>query len=387
MSDPTDSGSSGDENLPDIMSLMNINSSTTESANSIRSPILESEIEIVFPIANESQSEQSSNDDDSQNVSSFSESSISSSPNDGTIERDHQRNQTLNFNRIPAINIFNSSQTVIRIADMIEDFRRNGIQIFAFKQLNAERTLIQTTNMKDFERVKNYLNRNHVEYFTYTAKLAKMKSFVLLGLRKGTSLADLKSDLMRKRTATLRIMNIAEYKDYPVRRKTKHMQPFIVQITAKSSRKELLNLNHVLGRNVSWEPFKRRKLLQCHRCQRIGHVSYNCHMDHRCYKCGKSHFNAPCLYGAGVETSVAFCALCGLMGHTSLFRGCAKFQNSELLQYVNSSAPVRAIRMDVRRLKRQKKRRKRKEEESHRGKLNLQDLAQFWRYLQSESIQ
>lgn len=281
-------------------------------------------------------------------------------------ERQRERYEALPFNEMPVINLLNSSRNFVRTDHMIADIKRLGIQDFAFNQLNARRTFIETTNSVDFEAIKNYLDGAKVQYFTYTPKKDKFKSFVMLGLAAGTHLADVEQDLLQGQTNKLRIMNIVEYKDYPKRKTMKQVQPFIVQIDMKSSQKELFNVRHVLGRTVTWELFNRQKVLQCHRCQRIGHISANCRMDFRCVKCGQTHGNGPCFLEDRCAPKFLYCALCCQVGHTSTYRGCPRFRVVERLQTVNKMLHMRSVRLDARRRKREEKRRKEQEEANDR---------------------
>lgn len=271
-------------------------------------------------------------------------------------ESERTRYEQLPFNKMPIINIVSSSYKTLRTDKIIKDLQLHGIHDFAFNQLNAKRTFIETADDWTYRQIMKYLDSVQIPYFTYTPKKERFKSFVMHGLLKGTHHDKLVKDLQQYETNSLRIVRVIEYKDYPVRKHTRKLQPYIVQIDVKSSRRELFAIRNILNCCVYWEAFIRQKVLQCHRCQRLGHTTVNCRLPYRCVKCGQSHFKKPCTLGDNIPQESLFCALCGQVGHPASYRGCPKFVQAENLRHYGQIEKTRAERLEMRRIKRKAKR-------------------------------
>lgn len=336
---PTPSSSPSPDSIPDILSL-SISSSEPEPPSTNRQISSEEfEIDLFFSFSLHSSSVFTDESNDLISLFDF----------DLEINEDNSQQQK----RLPALNVLH-----LPTDTFIQDLINNCTFNFRYTPLREDRTIIETFNQKDFSRVKSYLDRKNLQYFSYALKKEKCKSYVVCGLPIGTNVIDLKSDVLSKQTPTLRIRNVVEFTDYKVRKKSKRMQPFIVQIDRTSSRKELYSIKNILGFNVTWKLFERQSVVQCHRCQRLGHVSFNCRMNYRCVKCGISHHTVPCLFGGGVKTPAVFCVLCGLTGHTSSYRGCPTFLRFKQFQLKSKKMLVqgKVDRLNERRLKRQEKR-------------------------------
>ncbi|KAG5871628.1 hypothetical protein JTB14_037748 [Gonioctena quinquepunctata] len=54
-------------------------------------------------------------------------------------------------------------------------------------------------------------------------------------------------------------------------------------------------INVILNQKITWELRKTdRPIVQCHRCQRWGHVTTNCFAQVRCPKCAQGHWTKDC---------------------------------------------------------------------------------------------
>ncbi|KAK0081006.1 hypothetical protein PV326_007898 [Microctonus aethiopoides] len=69
---------------------------------------------------------------------------------------------------------------------------------------------------------------------------------------------------------------------------------FLVQVTNNSSMKDLITIKYVAYQKARWERPRKKIVLQCKKCQRLGHVSYNCNFQQRCVKCAETHEKDKC---------------------------------------------------------------------------------------------
>lgn len=75
---------------------------------------------------------------------------------------------------------------------------------------------------------------------------------------------------------------------------------------------------------VYWEKLK-RDIMQCKKCQRIGHAAVNCNMQYRCVKCNIEHKSGDCKNN-GKKSEDLFCINYNALGHPASYRGCPKIK-------------------------------------------------------------
>lgn len=99
----------------------------------------------------------------------------------------------------------------------------------------------------------------------------------------------------------------------------------------------------ILNCRVTVRRDKKKRVTQCHNCQRFGHVSSNCGMPFRCVKCGGNHGPAKCTIPSkeeevrmvpstdpatgAVKRTVSYtlkCANCDANGHVASSKDCPK---------------------------------------------------------------
>ena len=65
---------------------------------------------------------------------------------------------------------------------------------------------------------------------------------------------------------------------------------FFVDLEQNPINPEIFKLQKLVCTNIRVEePYKRKEIPQCHRCQEVGHTKAYCHHEPRCVKCGKGH--------------------------------------------------------------------------------------------------
>ncbi|EFA12014.2 hypothetical protein TcasGA2_TC005295 [Tribolium castaneum] len=83
--------------------------------------------------------------------------------------------------------------------------------------------------------------------------------------------------------------------------------------------KSIYNVKKIIGLDVVIEPLKPKgENVQCHRCQRYGHVQKYCNAQFKCMKCAEEHSTHEC---PKERTSTPKCAKCG-GEHISIWRNC-----------------------------------------------------------------
>lgn len=94
---------------------------------------------------------------------------------------------------------------------------------------------------------------------------------------------------------------------------------FFVNLERNANNKAVKDIKSIFHQQVVIEdPRKSKTIVQCQRCQQLGHTKNNCMRPYRCVKCGEGHKSADCKKD---RNTPAKCALC-LCDHPANYKGC-----------------------------------------------------------------
>lgn len=119
----------------------------------------------------------------------------------------------------------------------------------------------------------------------------------------------------------------------------------MVQLSPDSNPAILKTIKFVAHQVITWEKLNRKEIIQCRRCQRLGHVAFNCNLPYRCVKCNIKHSPGECA-NTEVNRDKIFCVNCGEFGHPASYRGCVKIkeiQNSIYRRQLNKTAEKKGV--------------------------------------------
>lgn len=223
-------------------------------------------------------------------------------------------NQTNIKDKMPPIVVYNLNQKIFR--NTLKDF--NSLDYRVTHGANANRNIIKTNDAETYNNIRTVLNRNNSKYFTFTDK--NDRGFNLL--IKYVPCDFDKEDILQE----FNELNLSEYVDkiVPLQENNKErLNYYILKLKPGSSIKTFENVKRLFNASVVIEKFNRTDLVQCFRCQRPGHVSFNCSMIPRCVKCSLSHPKGECLIVTNNNNrNELLCALCKTKGHPANYRGC-----------------------------------------------------------------
>lgn len=225
--------------------------------------------------------------------------------------------------RLPPINIY--GKTAKNITELLAEL---SVTVFDVKKSGDKKHVLSVKSLADFDKVRERLNCDNAEHFTYTPAQNKNKTFILRGLDGNEECADVLLQLQQ-----LKIDNVEFVKCVKLKNGQRPNSLFVVQATAASVEANIVKttkLEHVI---VRWERLKRQDILQCHRCQRLGHTASNCGMRFRCVKCNEQHEPGQCKLPRATRhpADQVFCVACNAFGHPASYRGCpqiVQFQQS-----------------------------------------------------------
>lgn len=183
---------------------------------------------------------------------------------------------------------------------------------------------ILTKDKETYDTFIAILKSKEIEYYSYTPKNEKPKTLVLKYLKGNFTDEEVKSELKSRTWENVEILKVNKTSFT----KDKKSPVFLVQISNKSSIKELTKVDVILYQKVKWEPLRKNEVFQCTKCQRLGHASTNCALVFRCVKCGESHEPKQCKINKDSDRNLLKCANCGQSGHPANYRGCPYFKNA-----------------------------------------------------------
>jgi len=173
--------------------------------------------------------------------------------------------------------------------------------------------VVRAANIADYTRITEYLKIQKIQFFTFNASPTKPRKALIKHLPSDTDKDEILSDLAKMGIPAIRVSNF-------IGRDRKPSTMFIVCVDRDNIEK-LFNVKRILDFAVKIENLKPLKnVIQCHRCQRLGHASLHCQMQPRCVKCGKNHISTECPLKKSPETKCT-CVNCGLE-HPASYKGC-----------------------------------------------------------------
>ncbi|EZA56411.1 Nucleic-acid-binding protein from mobile element jockey [Ooceraea biroi] len=182
--------------------------------------------------------------------------------------------------------------------------------------------------LSDFRKAKEILNLVCACYYTYTPKKEKVITVLLKGIHHSYEpddiLANLQSYVQLNNIDNLRFLKVARFKTKRSVSENRHLSIYIVQLDATSQLRNLQKLDRLYHHVITWERLKSTEIIQCKRCQRLGHVASNCKMQFRCVKCDIKHDPGKCslVTDGSIDKTKLFCANCKGYGHPASYRGC-----------------------------------------------------------------
>lgn len=179
----------------------------------------------------------------------------------------------------PVIKIYNSNSKVL-ISNIKE---RLGHNLFSLHIVNKNLINLKLNTNGDHEVIRKFLEERGVSHFTFTPRELKPVSVIIKGLSDTFDKEDLEG-YINENMPELGLRNVVKLRG----------DRWVVQLDKSADIKAFRRLRYLLNCRVRVETHKRKGLVQCHNCQRFGHVSTNCRMPYRCVKCGQSHGAGKC---------------------------------------------------------------------------------------------
>lgn len=221
--------------------------------------------------------------------------------------------------KIPPINLID-----METKELIK-FVKNGLKIndFRIKEFRNKKSLFMN-NLKDYARVKTYLEKSTAKFFTFTPKSEKTKTYLLKGLSGDTQIEDILHELNKYQEDDLKFIKVSQFTTKKSKEKGYLLPMFLVQISSNSSINKLKQIKTLLYHCIRWEQLKHPEIPQCRNCQGFFHSASNCYLPPKCVKCDKQHERGKCSIDkvSADERDKLYCVLCKKHGHPASYKGC-----------------------------------------------------------------
>lgn len=184
--------------------------------------------------------------------------------------------------------------------------------------------MLQMFSETDYYRTKKLLELANTCFYTYTPKKDKLVSILLKGLHYSYNPQDILKELQTFDTEGLKFIKVTHFTTKKSVSENIPLSIFLVQLDTNCQFQKLQKVNRLCHHVISWEKLKRKDIIQCKRCQRLGHVASNCNMRYKCVKCNDQHDPGNCKFSttSTVSKDKIYCVNCKNFGHPASYRGC-----------------------------------------------------------------
>lgn len=209
----------------------------------------------------------------------------------------------------------------VNIKRLVDQLNSKSPKIdFKIKNVSKEKSKIYFSDVTVHASMMALLKANSVTSHSFTPDEFKQMSFVLRGLCYGLEPAEIKDAL--ESIVPEVVARVTKFTTPFSKKNNIDTGLFLVTLRPGKGLKDVSHIRYLLSQSVIWEkPKKRDQEIQCHRCQRWGHVSKNCNAEFKCVKCDQKHNPGECARQQ-TDKSEPYCANCKIYGHTANWKGC-----------------------------------------------------------------
>lgn len=189
---------------------------------------------------------------------------------------------------------------------------------FAYKITSENNVIISTKTVEIYKKLIDHIRLKGLIGHTFTRKDERCQKFVIKNLHHTTP----KEAIVDAIEATGNKVK-GEIVNARKRDSKKPYNIFFVNVEPNEKNSLVKTIEYIYHQKVKIEdPRRSNTMVQCTRCQQIGHTKNNCMRPFRCVKCAEPHNTIDCTKD---KNTPAKCALC-LGSHPASYRGCQVYQ-------------------------------------------------------------
>lgn len=202
---------------------------------------------------------------------------------------------------------------------------------FSLRNINKNCTHVITSSSDDHRKIRDLLKTEKQKFFYYTPKDEKPINLLIRGLDNTYEESDIESALLDLSINT-ELIKVVRFSTSNSRKNDVKLNLWLVKVKPTSDVTGLMRLRFLLNQSIAVEKPRTKEIIQCRRCQRFGHVAFNCVLDYRCVKCNENHEPGQCsnkiesntITNENGEyetliTSKVFCVNCQSFGHSASY--------------------------------------------------------------------
>lgn len=185
---------------------------------------------------------------------------------------------------------------------------------YALKILKNNQIKIQPTLTTKYHPIMEALKQKETQGYTYQCKIDKKFKVVLRNMHPTIDTNELKAEIEAHDHKVIKITNILEA------RTKKPLPLFFIELQQKENNKDIYKIKSLSNTIITFEqPYKKRDIAQCTRCQAYGHTKNYCFRGPRCVKCAEKHLTTDC--PRQQKFNEVKCYNCG-GNHPASYKGC-----------------------------------------------------------------
>jgi hypothetical protein len=175
---------------------------------------------------------------------------------------------------------------------------------------------ILPTDPDSYRKLIKVLKVLNAKFYTHQLKQERSFRVLLRNIHYSANLDELKDELQNLGHEVTNINNIKHgiTKD--------PLSLFFVELKRKPNNKEIYNINRLMNSIVKFEPFIKKEIVQCKRCQRYCHTQKYCNLNYCCARCAGPHSTDQCTKSTETPPKCIHCQ----GDHTANYKGCSVYQ-------------------------------------------------------------
>lgn len=204
--------------------------------------------------------------------------------------------------------------------DLREKLGQKSHLKFLLHWVNDVTMRIVPKNYESQREIIDILKNRGTDFFTFTEKSMRPRAFLVRGFPKEMSESAISDLLAAKSLQEVEVLSVERMHTVEANKRNIKSNLFKINTKIRGSPKSLLEVKSLENIRVAILPFRNaNSIIQCFRCQGIGHVAPNCNMNRKCLRCSGNHGKEECR--AKEDKSLLCCALCGGK-HAANFQYC-----------------------------------------------------------------
>ena len=182
-------------------------------------------------------------------------------------------------------------------------------------------TIFNFTTSDGYRKAVRFFRESNEDFHTYQLDEDKCFRVVIRHLHHSTPVDMIKNELEELGYNVKNVTNVilkrkedssSEYSRTP-------LPLFFIDLEKRDNIQDIFHLKYLAYCNIKIEePYKRREIVQCQRCQQYGHTKSYCNHAPKCIRCAGSHLTTACITS---RQEPVVCALCG-GNHPANYKGC-----------------------------------------------------------------